>query len=163
MVSKPNVVSGVSGRKDRYQLFKATIWHPPPLMHTYLWPIQFLIDDFAFDMHHNFGSTLHIGAIYLRLKSYLGVRISYDIVVKHCCQVCVLSTITAHNLPFWLLAVYWHAYGLTQAPTCWQLVAQWGQCCGNLSWQNSTRFIWTKASQQYLLHVISHKDSERLD
>ena len=26
-VSKPNVVSGVSGRKYRYQLFKATVWH----------------------------------------------------------------------------------------------------------------------------------------
>ena len=31
------------------------------------------------------------GEIYLRLKLYLVVKISFDIVTKHCCQVCVLS------------------------------------------------------------------------
>ena len=31
------------------------------------------------------------GEIYLRLKPYLVVKISHDIVTKHCCQVCVLS------------------------------------------------------------------------
>ena len=31
------------------------------------------------------------GEIYLRLKPYLVVKISSDIVTKHCCQVCVLS------------------------------------------------------------------------
>ena len=29
--------------------------------------------------------------IYLRLKPYLVVKISSDIVTEHCCQVCVLS------------------------------------------------------------------------
>ena len=31
------------------------------------------------------------GEIYLRLKPYLVVEISSDIVTEHCCQVCVLS------------------------------------------------------------------------
>ena len=31
------------------------------------------------------------GKIYLRLNLYLVVKISFDIVTKHCCQVCVLS------------------------------------------------------------------------
>ena len=31
------------------------------------------------------------GEIYLRLKPYLVVKISSDIVTEHCCQVCVLS------------------------------------------------------------------------
>ena len=53
LVSKPIVVSGVSGKKYRYQLFKATVWHPTLLKHSYLWPIQLSTDDFAFDIHHN--------------------------------------------------------------------------------------------------------------
>ena len=28
LVFKPSMVSGVSGRKRRYQLFRATVWHP---------------------------------------------------------------------------------------------------------------------------------------
>ena len=32
------------------------------------------------------------GEIYLRLKPYLVVKISPDIVTEHCCQVCILST-----------------------------------------------------------------------
>ena len=31
------------------------------------------------------------GEVYLRLKPYLVVQISSDIVTEHCCQVCVLS------------------------------------------------------------------------
>ena len=31
------------------------------------------------------------GEIYLRLKPYLVVKISSDIVIEHCCQVCILS------------------------------------------------------------------------
>ena len=31
------------------------------------------------------------GEIYLRLKPYLVVKISFDIVTEHCCQVCILS------------------------------------------------------------------------
>ena len=34
---------------------------------------------------------MHSGEIYLRLKPYLVVEISLDIVTEHCCQVCVLS------------------------------------------------------------------------
>ena len=34
---------------------------------------------------------MHSGEIYLRLKPYLVVKISSDIVTEHCCQVCVLS------------------------------------------------------------------------
>ena len=35
--------------------------------------------------------SMHSSEIYLRLKSYLVVEISTDIVTEHCCQVCVLS------------------------------------------------------------------------
>ena len=53
----------------------------------------------------------------------------------------------------------------TQAPTCWQLAAQEGQCCWNLSWRwrNSTRFIWIKAPWQRSLCVILHNCSKMLD
>ena len=33
------------------------------------------------------------GEIYPRLKPYLVVKISSDIVTEHCCQVCVLSNV----------------------------------------------------------------------
>ena len=33
------------------------------------------------------------GEIYLRLKLYIVVKISFDIVTEHCCQVCLLSMI----------------------------------------------------------------------
>ena len=55
-VSFMNVVSGVSGVSDRkygYQLFNATMRHPNSETYTYLWPIQLLIDDFAFYMRRN--------------------------------------------------------------------------------------------------------------
>ena len=37
------------------------------------------------------GLSMLSGEIYLRLKPYLVVKISSDIVTEHCCQVCVLS------------------------------------------------------------------------
>ena len=64
----------------------------------------------------------HSGAIYLRSKSYLVVNISSDILTKNCCQVCVLSTMTARVCQLRLPAVYRHARGVveqTQAATCW--------------------------------------------
>ena len=83
----------------------------------------------------------HSGAIYLRSKSYLVVNISSDIVTKNCCQLCVLSTMTARVCQLRLPAVYRHARGVveqTQAATCWP-VDSWqltdlGQCCWNLFW-----------------------------
>ena len=72
----------------------------------------------------------HSGAIYLRSKSYLVVNISSDIVTKNCCQVCVLSTMTARVCQLRLPAVYRHACtwsGGTDPSshvlTCWQLTA----------------------------------------
>ena len=35
--------------------------------------------------------SMRSGEIYLWLKPYLVVKISFDVVTKHCCQVCVLS------------------------------------------------------------------------
>ena len=43
--------------------------------------------------------SINSDAIYLRSKSYLVVKISSDIVTEHCCQVCLLSTVTASILP----------------------------------------------------------------
>ena len=43
------------------------------------------------------------GEIYLRLKPYLVVKISSDIVTEHCCQVCVLSMMFCRSA-----AVCWH-------------------------------------------------------
>ena len=43
------------------------------------------------------------GEIYLRFKLYLVVKISSDIVIEHCCQVCVLSMMFCRSA-----AVCWH-------------------------------------------------------
>ena len=37
------------------------------------------------------------GEIYLRLKPYLVVKISFDVVTEHCCQVCVFSMMFCHS------------------------------------------------------------------
>ena len=39
----------------------------------------------------------HCGAIYLRSKLYLVLKISSNIMTKHCCQVCVLSMMFCHS------------------------------------------------------------------
>ena len=62
-----------SAWKYRYQLFKATIRHPTGFV--------------SLSMPFN----QHSGAIHLRSKSYLVVKISSDIVSELCCQVWVLS------------------------------------------------------------------------
>ena len=43
------------------------------------------------------------GEIYVILKPYLDVKISFDIVTEHCCQVCVLSMMFCRSA-----AVCWH-------------------------------------------------------
>ena len=50
------------------------------------------------------------GAIYLKSKAYLVVEISSDIVIEHCCHVCILSS-TAGSVKS------------PQAPTCWPRTA----------------------------------------
>ena len=57
------------------------------------------------------------GEIYLRLKPYLVVKISSDIVTEHCCEVCVLSI---------MFAAPTAGYVLT-----WQVIAQSGNSSEN--------------------------------
>ena len=65
-----------------------------------------------------------------------------------CCQVCVLSTITACVLPLRLPAVCWHAHGIDTSLHVKVSVVE--------SFLDEIFFIWIKAWQRCSLYVLPH-------
>ena len=73
------------------------------------------------------------GEIYLRLKPYLVVKISSDIVTEHCCQVCVLSMMFCRSA-----TVFWH--GKCMSDWAIRLLIRIAE--NHVVWLNSGRPTW---------------------
>ena len=91
--------------------------------------------------------SIFSGEIYLRLKPYLVVKISSDIVTKHCCQVCVLSMMFCRSA-----AVSWHGKWLRnqqESPRSTHVV--W-LSCGRPTWDIKIFFTF----HFHILHQQRH-------